>query len=115
MSERHLIDDGYTIAGKIDRYPGIYPELRFTYRPVLSERRNRYLRDAQDVEKIVRHRADLISEHVVSWDIRDASGNELPKKYDTVRKLQPLLLDRMIEIIMGYSSNGEEATDEKNS
>ena len=116
MSEQFLIDDGYTIDGTIAREPGIHPALAFTYRPALAAERNAHLKAAQDPAK--RHKVDaaLIAEHVQSWSVADRKGGALDKPtLALAERLQPTLMVRLVDVILGYSASGEEGDDAKNS
>jgi hypothetical protein len=114
----HFIDDGYTTTGKIEPAPGIHPALTFTYRPALDRERlafQRSLQETTDPAKRSRRRAELVVAHVTEWGATDRAGRAIDRPtVELAERLQPLLLDRLVDVVCGYTSNGEEEGDRKN-
>lgn len=111
MSDAFFIGDGYDLKGRIAAIPGLYPELRFTYRPALFEERNAFVVQSGDKDKRTKATTDLVLKHVSEWNATPSgkpAGSDVPR-------LKPLLLDRLVDVIVGYAAAGEEATDLKNS
>jgi hypothetical protein len=107
MSERFLVGDGYTAEGRIPREAGVHPELEFTYRPALSEEVNAHFKRVAE-EK--RHKVDaaLIVAHVTKWNIPGDVSLAIAER------LQPVLSRKLLDVILGYATNGMEETDAKN-
>jgi hypothetical protein len=118
LQEFAVIEDGYNAETVISRVPGLHPRVWLKFRPALHEERME-LRDSTAraglgaaMGKLF---AEFIGEHVVSWDIKLSTKKEVdPKAVETVRKLQPELLDKILDIVCGRRPL-EEATDAKNS
>lgn len=121
-----FIDDGYNVPGYVKAEPGLYPELRFVYRPCLHEERTQYWdwesrHEALQLEadraaavgdraprfkldplaKTVK-RAELLAAHLVSWQA------PAPLNAAWVRKLHPNLLDRAFRIVLGVDPPDED-------
>lgn len=116
VAEAFVIGDGYETDGRIPRAAGIHPELAFTYRPALKEEREAYLRDLPaDPARRVRRQADLVVAHVTRWNVTDRSGVAVERPTVAVcERLQPWLMDKLLDVILGYAPSGDEAADLKN-
>lgn len=117
------IPDGYTIDGVIHADPGLYEEVAFSYRPMVShERRTAYngmRKDALDnpveAESIA---ARAMADHLVEWDLMNGEG-KVPIDRDHLLRLQPNLSAKLFRIIAGvippdYPEDTDEETDLKN-
>ena len=115
MAEAFFVGDGYDTDGKIPRADGIHPELTFRYRPATRDQRDRFVRAQADAEKRAKVTADLIVAHVQEWSVVDRSGFLVDKPTaDVVAKLQPVLVDKLVDIIIGYAASGQDGADRKN-
>lgn len=101
-----IIEDGYTEAGYIKESKGLYPELRFTYRPMLHAERDAIAsqigtKTPEQVSVIfvaaARHR-------IVSWTATHG-GNTLEIMDENIRRLRPSLFDRLYNIIAGAQAS----------
>ena len=66
------IHDGYTISAYISALPRLYPELRFSYRPVLSQNRAvifRQIASIDDPRKEESIAAQAIKAQMIDWDL----------------------------------------------
>lgn len=110
-------EDGYTADATIPGVARLHPSLSFRYRPALFEERAAWKmgleRDFSGADRGKRL-AELIAEHVVSWNARTLQGREVnPKDSAIVRRLHPEVQEAMLAIILGYTAAQQEA-DEKN-
>ena len=114
MADDWFILDGYEKSASIPAVPGLHPALRVRYRPALFDERLDHL-SARDVdgregtERIAR----MVVRHLESWDAK-VKGEVAPRTAEMVRKLQPALLERLLNLVLGYTP-AEEAADAKNS
>ena len=115
MSEYALIEDGYTITTRVAVRPGIHPEVKFTYRPALASERFEFLRrtDLTGEEKLD-HCARILQQHLQTWNVRTKAGAQVETTIQNVRRLQPTLLESLLDIVLGYKP-GEQEADQKNS
>jgi len=113
-TETAYIDDGYTFDAKVPRQAGVHPEVSVSYRPATFDERNRYLKASADPERRASAAADLVVAHVKEWGIATVKG-PVPVSKDAAKRVQPTLLDKIIDLILGYAGSAEDETDRKNS
>lgn len=96
------IDDGYTEAGYIAEVPGLYDELRFTYRPLLHLERDAVSdqsgKSAKDFEAVL---VAVMQSKLKAWEALDGKGSPMPINSATIKRLQPALFDKLYAIIAG--------------
>lgn len=115
MSELAYIDDGYTAETTIPAASGIHPAVKITYRPALAEERYQILRVTDvDGKEHVGRLAKLVKRHLEAWNVKDRKGNVVPIEESFIRRVQPALLGKITDIILGFSATAEEAEDAKN-
>jgi hypothetical protein len=105
------IDDGYTLGGFAKESPGIYPEVRFEYRPAPSEETLPHFdgyKDLSPKEQLART-ASMLARHLVKWDLKDPHGRT-PNCRDaaTMRKLPLGLFYRLEQIVTGLVPSDED-------
>jgi len=108
-------DDGYTLDGYIAAVPRLHPEVRFTFRPVLYAGRQAWARQmnkTSDADGDTKCSVELICKHVKSWELKHNDA-EVEIKPDTVARLHPQILHKMLDIVLGYAPS-EELKDVKN-
>ena len=99
-----FIPDGYTRNGYIKEEPLLYPAVRFQYRPLLTgdqaviQRAINISPDARQQEQIA---AETIVNRVVSWDIVDDKGHDLPITASNALRIPPVLFNRIHKCCMG--------------
>ena len=103
---QNFIDDGYTQAGFIAAREGMHDDLRFTYRPMLPE----------EVDKVqaVLEREDVLASHaairgVLIDKLKDWS-DKLPITADSLRRLRPVLWNRIYLIVAGRQPSDPDPT-----
>lgn len=106
-TESVFLGDGYEFDGVIPRHPGLHPAVTIKYRPCTVDERNRYLDSAARPDKRADVAAALIARHV-----QTLNGAAVGK--EQALRLQPLLLDKIIDFVTGYAGSAEEAADSKN-
>lgn len=114
MSEEFFIEDGYNREERISAEPGLHPALWIKYRPALMEQRFALGR-ARDhgPEEQAKITATIISKHLLDWNATKG-GVKCDTKPETIRKLQPTLQSKILDIVLGYAGSVEEAGDVKN-
>lgn len=105
------IHDGYTVAGYIQEVPRLYPAVRFTFRPVLSQNRAVVFQEIQlttDARKGETIAAELVKSQILSWDIVDHEGNAVEITTTNALRIQPLLFNRLFKVIIGDRAPDED-------
>jgi hypothetical protein len=96
------VEDGYTEAAYVAAVPGLYDELRFTYRPLLHVERDAVSdqsgKSAQNFESVL---VAVMQSKLKTWDAMDGKGNPMPINAATIKRLQPALFDKVYTIIAG--------------
>lgn len=96
-----MIEDGYTADGFIAEAPGLHGALKFKYRPMLPETRDRCQRAMADVAKGHKESREQIKRHLVEWDLKRNDGTDATITVDIIGRLQPLLQDKLYSIVAG--------------
>ena len=108
MKRLHFIpDDGYTEAGYIKANEQLYPELRFTFRPVLTELRSQHIASIEKVaaDAYDRKTAAIVAEHLTEWSVLDAKDQPVPITAKNILRLKPQLFVRLYGIVMGLDGS----------
>lgn len=114
MSDEFFINDGYTRTAEIPAEPGIHPALSITYRPGLLEQRFMFQRAAsQEPAEQAKVAAGIVARHVTDWSAR-SGDSKAPIKPDTIRRMHPALLSKILDYVLGYAGSAEEEADVKN-
>jgi hypothetical protein len=102
------IPDGYEKEGVIKSVPGLYPEVRFTYRPMLGhecselwQRQGKFPDNAKARDLIL---SKIIIAHVQEWDVKRSGDKGLvdcERTPDAFTRLVPALRTRLAQIVMG--------------
>jgi hypothetical protein len=105
MKLTHTIPDGYEEPGYIAEQPGLYPEVRFVYRPMRVDERDTLARasSGKQPSEYCKILAAAMASRIVSWDLNAADGNALAVCAATAFTLRPRLFDRLYGIICGDS------------
>jgi hypothetical protein len=107
-----IFDDGYTEKGFIAQRDRLHPALRFEFRPCLAEERALFIRqnvNLGDKEQIARN-TKLLKEKLLSWDLKQRSGDTAPIQHDALRRVKPALLERLLGIVLGLDAPDEDPT-----
>lgn len=104
------IADGYEESGYLREEARLYPAVRFRYRPLLTEERNRLLAENAKLPAggATRNTAKVLALKVRSWSLTDAAGEPLPVTVETVLRLRPALYERLLGVVFGYHSCDED-------
>lgn len=112
----YIPDDGYSERGYIASFPGLYGEMRFRYRPMLTEVRQRIVANMKGMtpdQEVVRT-CELMSAQLVEWDLKDPKGSPVPVSPQVTRRLKPSLLWKLWGIILGTEpSDHDDKADEE--
>ncbi len=101
-----IIEDGYTEAGYIKKAEGLYPELRFRYRPMLHAERDAIASQigTKPAEQFTAILVAAAKHRIVSWDAMHM-GAPLEITDENIRRLRPSLFDRLYNIISGQQAS----------
>ena len=103
----NFIADGYTQPGYIQPVDRLHNALRFRFRPVLADERSRLTDTAPTTTAAgyLRQVAALLAEKLVDWDIADPLGNAVDVSPSNVLRLQPELLLKLQQIVLGVMAS----------
>lgn len=98
-------DDGYCEPFFIAAVERLHPALRGTFRPMRIDDRARWGDgvNALPAEERIAKTAEALAGQLVSWDLRDRTGQPLIGTVERIRTLKPALYDRLFSIVWGYS------------
>jgi hypothetical protein len=105
------IHDGYTLPGYIAAAPRLYPALRFTFRPILSQNRAvifRQIASANDPRREESLAAQAVKAQLVDWDLKDHKGEVVPIDVPSILRMQPRLMNRLFRVLMGDEAGDED-------
>lgn len=97
-------DDGYTRSGYIAPVLNLHGEVRFKFRPMIHETREKLNESLQnsktvlDAQKLI---VGMISGRITEWSICGKDKSGLTIDANTVRRLLPRLIERFYAIISG--------------
>lgn len=105
------IHDGYTIDGYIAASRGLCPDLRFRYRPVLSQDRAVIQAEIEkaDPRKQESLAAQVIANRVESWDLQKPKAlnstetESIPLECSEILRIAPAVATTIYNILMGRS------------
>lgn len=95
-------DDGWTMDGYLEGVDHQVPEMRFTYRPLISEERSAFV-DAQKGKPGAKQDQEIakkLAERIKSWDLKDQAGEPLPITVANVRRLLFPTFNRLSGIVV---------------
>lgn len=95
-------DDGYTFDGYLEGVEHQVPEMRFTYRPLVSEERSEFIdalkgKKGRDQDREI---AKKLAERIKTWDLKDGNGAPLPINRETLRRLLFPTFNRLSGIVI---------------
>lgn len=103
----NYIPDGYTQRGYIEASEGKHNSLTFAYRPMLSEDRDAVeevlaIRPAREGSQTV---SAAVTHALIEWDLRDENGCPVAVGLEYVRRLRPVLLDKLYAVVSGREAS----------
>ena len=128
---RVLIRDGYTVEDKFRSKLFNLPEVVFKYRPALPEKVFDFMMARKETGRDqLRHIAEMLKYHLVSWDIEDDVEEQVlnpdtgvqekvkrvdvvPISIDNLKRVPKPILEYIVDAVCGYTPAKAEA-DEKN-
>jgi hypothetical protein len=104
MIAQAYLEKNCTSKAFVRAVAGLYPDVRFTYRPALVEEREIVIAPNRDAkpDAIVRKTAAFVADKLAEWDVKDSKGNAVEKSAANLLRLQPALYDRFVGIVLGY-------------
>lgn len=102
MSESFVVEDGYTEDGFIAAEEGIHGPLEFTYRPLLTARRDNIARLEGDA--FPNAAAKELAKQLKKWSAA-VGGKPLPLTEANIRSAKPRLFDKLWLIVAGYRAS----------
>lgn len=108
------IPDGYTEQAYIAELPRIHGEVRFTFRPMLTEERaivfGRKSKEL-DPRKFEQQCAAELAARINHWSLANGSADQpLPINRETLLKLKPALFQRLVNIVAGLDASDVDPT-----
>lgn len=103
-TESVFIPDGYTLSRRIKRVRGLHGSLEFAFRPLIAEERDEFRQTYKGSPSNQMNAAlrALLAGQIVSWDAKDPkTGLALPVNAETVRRLHPVVYDKVYFIVCG--------------
>jgi len=106
MQTRNIIDDGFTLPGRIDPVAGLHEGLTFRFRPMLAEE----FEEIEEAKEGMKARpgihlvAKAIAKHVCEWSEVDENGKPRPINFENVRRLHSML-PRLYRIVAGRDAS----------
>lgn len=103
MHDCAFIHDGYTRPGFIAPVAGLFPAVRFTFRPMLTQDRSVMTDRLSKVTPEVSDRisAEAVAARILEWDVKDSRGELVAINPANVLRLQPSALGRLFAIVTG--------------
>ena len=101
----YIPNDGYTEDGYIEAEPGMYGELRFSYRPFLVEEQAKLLASNKKLasDEYERYSASEMAKKIVSWTLLDKAKNIVPVSAANILRLKPKLKARLENIVCSFT------------
>lgn len=98
-----FIPDGYTREGYVEGVRGLYPSVRFTYRPMGNLQRGPAIAAIKTATPAGAESftAKMLEQRVLKWDITDEHGDPWPVTYENCCRIQPHLFTQMYLIVIG--------------
>lgn len=114
MAASAFIDDDYNETGRIAAVEGLHPEVRFSYRPMTAQEWMRCLSECEGKTLIESRevQAKWLTKKLISWDIRDRSGNPVPATVEKSLKLHAPVFHRLFNIVAGQEKTDAVPLDE---
>lgn len=110
-TESHVYcdDDGYTLTRFVKGIPRMYPDTRFSFRPVTPLERARALdwRRSMSEEQATLAMAKAASSRITEWNCRDRSGTALKPTAANMLRQHPELLNRICNIVIFAAEGGD--------
>lgn len=106
----NYIHDGYTRSGYIAADPQrAHGAIRFVYRPMLVQNRDTIIAKTRQLtdEGGTVLAARSIAGQLVSWDLKNEKGEDVPIEYLHVLRVQPKLFNRMQAVIVLGTEGGD--------
>ena len=106
-----MVDDGYSMIGRVPAKPGLYPDVEFRYRAAATHHRLTHhlalQRDHDGVEQMDRL-APILVKHLETWNVRTRKGEPVPIKEANIKRLHGDVFKEIVDHVFGYSVTAAE-------
>ena len=118
-----FIDDGYNREARILPSSGNWPEILFTFRPMSASEASEFVAKSKNLDHVGWQKAlaRVVASKIVSWNVRNRSGEPVEPNEGNVFRIVPPLLLAFWKVINSEQPEGvevefpETVDDEKNS
>lgn len=105
MSElASVIHDGYTQPFYFRGVPGLHPDVRGTFRPMLHHERyfiGGKIADKQSGPEQSRMMIEAICSFIRSWDLKGSDGKVIPREVPAAVRIKPHVVERLYMLVTG--------------
>src|ERR1700722_6528479 len=111
-----IITDGYTLSGYVKEEPGLYPAVRFKYRPTTKMECVALFANWKDLspDDQAKRTVKALAKHLVSWDVKDCNGKLANcKNSDVIGTLPWQLFDRIGDIVTQSAKSDPDPDEDK--
>jgi hypothetical protein len=107
LREVAFISDTCTLPGYIAGSPGLYPALRFRYRPATMPERAGIIaqQHEQPAKEFAGSAATVMAQKIVSWELPDGVAPVPSITVESVLSLHAELFRRLYLIVLGYDAS----------
>lgn len=110
MARRGFIPDGYQYEGYIGAVPGLFDEMRFTYRPMTTLERQQLLAENSKISNAARaheNTCKTVAAKIVDWDLENPKdGEKVSVSWKVLySQMEPSLYERILGIVMGVEAS----------
>ena len=98
-----FINDGFSLKGKIEAVPGLFPSCEFSYRAGAPEVRLS-VEMAATLQARIEAESKIIADHYLGFHAVNDDGSLEPivLKQDTIKRLHPAIFRTLVNHILGY-------------
>jgi hypothetical protein len=104
-----FIDDGCTRDGRVEGVPGIFVDVRFSYRPATSADIAEQVIRTRDLDDVAWHKlmSEKLAKHIVSWNIRNKNNEVIPITPENCGRLINPVFMKLYMIINGSEASAD--------
>lgn len=112
MKRSNYIADGYNCPAFIKGVPLLYEDLRFTFRPMLADKRAALVASFENLKADAAERKamDAVAGHIANWDLTNAKGEVVAVSGAACCRLPYMLWRRVYHIVLGNEASDVDPT-----